>query len=92
MLALYQEEKKSFLSDITRSNVDKPNVTLDFWTGCDTRNFMDCTVHYIHEEKLKSHILFVEVLPPHTSEHIKVCFEDEFRQLWDFLSYGCNKK
>ena len=55
---LYQEEKRSFLSDITRSNVDKPNVTLDFRTGCDTRSFMDWTVHYIHEEKLKSYIFF----------------------------------
>ena len=52
------KKRKGVSSDIAILNVDKPNVTLDFWTGCDTRSFMDCTVHYIHEEKLKSYIFF----------------------------------
>ena len=40
---------------------------------------MGCIVHYIHKKKLKSHILFLlrSWKSPHTSEHIKVCFEDE---------------
>ena len=28
---LYEEEKRGLLSDIARSNVGKPSVTLDFW-------------------------------------------------------------
>ena len=56
---LYEEWKRSLLSDIARSNVDKSSVTLDFWTACDTRILFGCTVNYIHKEKLKSHILFL---------------------------------
>ena len=37
---------------------------------------MGATVHYIHEDNLKTHVLyFVEVKPPHSSENIKDNFE-----------------
>ena len=56
----------------------KPTVTVDFWTGRDGRSFMGCTVHYIYQKMLKHHMLFFrEVPPPHTSENIRIRFEDE---------------
>ena len=56
----------------------KPTVTVDFWSGRDNRSFMGCTVHYVHEKQLKHSMLFFkEVPPPHTSENIKIHFEDE---------------
>lgn len=74
----YEEEKQILLADIAKSKVDKPSVTVDFWTGCDTRSFMGCTIHFVHKEQLRSHVLFfVEVPPPHTAENIKHRFEDE---------------
>ena len=79
---LYEEEKSRLLADIATSVVKKPSVTVDFWTGCDVRSFMGCTVHYISQNQLKSHMLFfVEVRPPHTSEVIKSRFEDELDNL-----------
>ena len=79
--SLYEQEKSILLNEISSSVVGKPSVTLDFWTGCDNRSFMGCTVHYMHEQKLKNHMLFfVEVPPPHTAEHIKVRFEDELEK------------
>ena len=43
---------------------------------------MGCTVHFISQNELKSHmIFFVEVPPPHTSEVVKSCFEDELDNL-----------
>lgn len=57
------------MAEIAASDTDKPTVTVDFWTGCSGKSFMGSTVHYIYENKLKSHVLFfVEVEPPHSSE------------------------
>ena len=36
----------------------KPSVTLDFWTGRDSRSFIGCTIHYIYKGILKSNMLF----------------------------------
>ena len=79
---LFEEEKKSLLTDIAKSVIDKPSVTVDLWTGCDTRSFMGCTVHFIHEQHVRSHMLFfVEFPPPHTAQNIKARFEDELDNL-----------
>lgn len=49
---------------------------------------MGCTIHFFHEEQLRSHMLFfVEVPPPHTSDNIKHRFEDEL----DNLGLSCFK-
>lgn len=55
---LYEEEKRNLMADSATSVVEKPSVTVDFWTGCDVRSFMGCTVHYISQNELKSHMLF----------------------------------
>ena len=76
------EEKKGLLADIAKSVVDKPSVTVDLWTGCDSRSFMGCTVHFIHEQQVRSHMLFfVEFPPPHTAQNIRARFEDELDDL-----------
>ena len=54
----YEEEKRSLMADIATSVVDKPSVLVDFWTGCDVRSFMGCTLHYISQNELKSVTLF----------------------------------
>lgn len=73
---LYEEEKKRLLNDVEKSKVEKTSVTLDFWTGCDSRSFMG---YFILEKQLKSHMLFfIEVPSPHISAHIKACFEEEY--------------
>ena len=54
----------------------KPSLTIDFWTGCNSKSYMSAIIHYIYESKLKSHVLyFVEVKPPHSSQVIKDQFE-----------------
>ena len=74
--ALYEEEKRKLLVELDKLANVKPSLTVDFWTGCNAKSYMGATVHYIHESKLKSHVLyFVEVKPPHTSEVIKDQFE-----------------
>ena len=55
---LYEEEKRSLMADIATSVVDKPSVTVDFWTGCNVRSFMGCTVYYNSQNELKSHVCF----------------------------------
>ena len=83
---MYEEEKRKLLTDIAKSSVDKPSLTVDFWTGCDMRSFMGCTIHFIHEDMLKSHMLFfIEVPPPHSSHNVKVHFEDQL----DIYSLSC---
>ena len=75
---LYQQERSSLLHEV--NIVCKPTVTLDFWTGSDDHSFMGCTIRYIHEREreLKSAMLFFhEVPPPHTSENVRIKFEDE---------------
>ena len=75
---LYTEERSSFFSDLSSISPRKPSVTVDFWTGCDGRSFMGCTVHYVCDGMLKDNILFFkEVPPPHTSINIRNRFEDE---------------
>ena len=32
----------------------KPSVTLDFCTGCDSRSFIGCTIHYVYNGILNS--------------------------------------
>ena len=74
--ALYEEEKRKLLVELDKLANVKPSLTVDFWTGCNAKSYMGATVHYIHESKLKSHVLyFVEVKPPHTSDVIKDQFE-----------------
>ena len=36
---LYQQEKRNLLAEIETSDVDKPTVTVDFWTGCNTKSY-----------------------------------------------------
>ena len=74
---LYQQEQSSLLHEV--NIVCKPTVTLDFWTGHDGRSFMGCTIHYIHEREreLKNAMLFFSEVPqPHTSENVRIKFED----------------
>ncbi len=55
---IYEEQKRKLLAEIKHSDIDKPTVTVDFWTGCNGKSYMGATVHYIHESKLKNHVLF----------------------------------
>lgn len=36
---LYKQEKKSLLNDLKESGI-KPSMTVDFWTGCNTKSYM----------------------------------------------------
>ena len=84
---LYQQEYSALLNEVKVIAL-KPTVTLDFWTGRDGRSFMGCTIHYVHEKELKNSMLFFrEVPPPHTSENIRIKFEDEL----DHCGVGCFK-
>ena len=75
---IYLREMRKLLAEIKASPVDKPTVTVDFWTGCNSKSYMGSTAHYIFEGQLKSHVLFfTEVAPPHTSENIKAHFEEQ---------------
>ena len=74
--SIYEEEKKILLDDITKS-ITKPSATIDFWTGCDSRSFLGCTIHFFCQNMLRNHVLFfIEVPPPHTSERVRARFED----------------
>ena len=74
--ALYEQEKRELLVELDKLANVKPSLTIDFWTGCNSKSYMGATIHYIYESKLKSHVLyFVEVKPPHSSEVIKDQFE-----------------
>ena len=75
---IYAREMSKLLADIKASPVYKPTVTVDFWTGCNSKSYMCSTVHYIFKGQLKSHVLFfTEVAPPHSSENIKAHFEEQ---------------
>lgn len=69
---LSEETKSSLLKEIS-AIARHAFVTVDFWTGRDSRSFMGCTVHYVYDQQLKHTMLcFKEVPPPHTSENIKL--------------------
>ena len=75
--SIYEEEKKILLDDITKS-ITKPSATIDFWTGCDSRSFLGCTIHFLYQNMPRNHVLFfIEVPPPHTSERDRARFENE---------------
>ena len=52
------KDEKSLLANIAKSVIDKPSVTVDLWTGCHTRSLNGCTVHFIHEQNVRSHMMF----------------------------------
>ncbi|XP_011404500.1 PREDICTED: zinc finger BED domain-containing protein RICESLEEPER 3-like [Amphimedon queenslandica] len=74
---LYKRERENLMSEIAAMSC-KPSVTIDFWTGCDGRSFMACTIHYTAGGVFKNSMLFFkEVPPPHTAINIRNRFEDE---------------
>lgn len=78
--ALLRETKSDLLKEISiiASHGLRPSITMDFWTGRDGRSFMGCTIHYVYNNQLKNALFcFKEVPPPHTSENIRICFEDQ---------------
>ena len=78
---IYARERRKLLAEIKASPhppVNKPTVTVDFWTGCNSKSYIGSTVHYIFKGQLKSHVpFFTEVAPPHSSENIKAYFEEQ---------------
>ena len=44
---LYVEERRKLLPEIVTSDIEKPTVTVDFWSGYNAKSFMGSTVHYI---------------------------------------------
>ena len=51
---LYTNKRYVLLSKIFSMSPCKPSVTVDFWSGCDSRSFMGCTIHYIDNGALKT--------------------------------------
>ena len=75
---LYANKRDVLLSNIVSISLCKPSVTADFWSGCDSRSFMGCTIHYMDNGCIKDNALFFkEVPPPHTAINIRNRFEDE---------------